>query len=93
MRIGRFRLKSFTAGCDSIAGFGSASPDDVSDLPKLSMTGFNSFASSEVDSESSVISTSFFGSELIKTALEGAGRVRFRRDTDEAICKCDVQSW
>ena len=96
MRIGRFRFTSLTAVCvsfcDSIGGFDSVSPEEVSDFPKLSMTGFSSFASSEVDSEISVISMSFFGSELIKIAFEGAGRVRFRSETDDAICKCDVQS-
>ena len=96
MRIGRFRFTSLTAVwvsfCDSIGGFDSVSPDEVSDFPKLSMTGFSSFASWEVDSEISVISMSFFGSELIKIAFEGAGRVRFRSETDDAICKCDVQS-
>lgn len=96
MRIGRFRFTSLTAVgvsfCDSIRGFDSVSPDEVNDFPKLSITGLSSFVSSEVDSEISVISTSFFGSELIKTAFEGMGRVLFRSEAVDATCRCDVHS-
>lgn len=35
---------------------------------------------------------SFFGSRLVAAAFAGAGRVRFRRETDDAICRRDVQS-
>ena len=85
MRIGRFRFSSlsFIVICVSLelscAPLPSASPDMI-DFPRLSITGFSIFTSSDRYSVISVISMSFAESELRRMFFAAAGRVRLRRD-------------